>query len=451
MSSRFKRPLVASLLAMALPGSAWSAPSLVPVGSYDTGLGADGAEIVSVRSSDATAALTNIAGSVDVLDLSDPSSPTLLRRVPVDPSFGTPNSVALHPKEDYFLVVSGLSGATGTVSAYRISDGAFLASASVGTQPDSIAIAPNGKVAVVANEAEAVDEGDDGGEGSLSVVDLDGFDAFAPATLPVAQLALPSQSGVAGFSVDRSDDIGRLPIDNAPATLEPESVAFARRSSRFAYVTLQENNGVVRVDLRRNELRFFGLGETTHAADVSTSDGYLPTSTLTAFREPDGIALTRNGRIFVTADEGDTRNAEAAGSPRGGRTVSVFRATTGELLGDTGSQIDDAAAAAGLYPDGRSNRGGCEPEGLDLIRHRGRVLVAVGLERANAVALVDMTAPTAPTVVSLAPVGSNPEGVKFMLRGRDLFVVSANEASGTLSVLAVAFEDVVSAPTGSGR
>jgi hypothetical protein len=45
----------------------------------------------------------------------------------------------------------------------------------------------------------------------------------------------------------------------------------------------------------------------------------------------------------------------------------------------TGSQIDDAAAAAGLYPDGRSNRGGSEPEVLDLTHYRGRDLVAVGL------------------------------------------------------------------------
>jgi DNA-binding beta-propeller fold protein YncE len=194
---------------------------------------------------------------------------------------------------------------------------------------------------------------------------------------------------------------------------------------------------VVRVDLQRNRLEFFGLGQTTHAADLSTSDGYLPTSTLTAFREPDGIALTRNGRIFVTADEGDTRDASGSGGPRGGRTVSVFRATTGELLGDTGSQIDDIAAAAGLYPDARSNRGACEPEGLDLIRGRGRILVAVGLERANAVALIDATDPTAPTVLSIAAVGSNPEGVKFLVRNRGLFVVTANEASGTVSVLEV--------------
>jgi DNA-binding beta-propeller fold protein YncE len=411
-------------------------PGLTPVGEYDTGLGANGAEIISVRKLGHVAALTNIAGSVDVLDIDDPTTPTLLRRVPIDPAFGTPNSVALHPYLDYFLVVSGTAGHTGTVSAYRISDGTFLSSASVGTQPDSIAIAPNGQHAVVANEAEGVGTDDDGGAGSLSIVELAGFDPAAPTALTVVPVAIPALTGIPGVSTGRTDDIARLPIDNTPATIEPESVAYTR-NSRFAYVTLQENDAVVRLDVQSRELQIFGVGQTTHAADLSTSGGYQPTSTLTAFREPDGIALPTNGKIFVTADEGDTRDGSGSSGPRGGRTVSVFDASTGEFLADTGSQIDDAAAGAGLYPDGRSNRGGSEPEVLDLTKWRGRTLVAVGLERANAVALIDVSKEKSPTVVGIAPTGQNPEGIKFVRRDRDLFVLTANEASGTVSVLQV--------------
>lgn len=78
-------------------------PTLQLVATYDTGLGANGAEIISVRESDGLAVLTNVAGSVDVVDFSDPASPTLLRRVTVDPAFGTPNSAAIHPRHDFFL------------------------------------------------------------------------------------------------------------------------------------------------------------------------------------------------------------------------------------------------------------------------------------------------------------------------------------------------------------
>ena len=431
--------LTASLLHAS---STWAdpqaAPRLVLRATYDTGLGANGAEIISVRHTDDVAVLTNIAGSVDVLDLSNPFQPRLLYRLPIDTVAGTPNSVAIHPHHDYFLVVTGTAGVTGAVAAYRLSDGALLASAAVGIQPDSIAIAPNGQHAVIANEAEGVGVGQNGGPGSISIVDLTGFNGVRPAELPVETLALPSQAGTPGFSTGRTDDLARLPVDNTPNTLEPESVAFSR-DSRFAYVTLQENSGVVRVDVLTGQLTFLGLGETTHAADLTVGGGYQPFEILTAFREPDGIAVDRTGRFFVTADEGDTRNAAGSSGPRGGRTVSVFDTDSGALLGDTGSQIDDAAAAAGVYPDDRSNRGGSEPEVLDLTDYRGRTLVAVGLERANAVALIDVTEPTAPAVLDIASVGVGPEGVKFFRVGSRLFVAIANEVSGTVSLLEVVF------------
>ena len=411
-------------------------PTLVPVASYDTGLGANGAEIISVRHTDGIAAVTNIAGNVDVLDLSDPTDPQLLLRVPIDTTTGTPNSVAVHPQHDYFLVVTGRAGVTGTVSAYRLSDGTLLGSASAGIQPDSVAISPNGKYAVIANEAEAVDVGLNGGNGSLTVVDLTGFNGAGPATIPVTQVPLTAVTGVTGISTGRTDDIGRLSIDNTPATLEPESVAFSG-NSRFAYVTLQENNAVLRLDLKTLAKDIVGLGMVSHVADTSTAGGYNPATTLTTFREPDGIAVDKTGRFFVTADEGDTRDSAGSGALRGGRTVSVFDASSGAFIADTGNQLDAAANSIGAYPDSRSNRGGSEPEVLDLTDHRGRTLVAVGLERANAVALIDVSDPTAPTVFAIAPVGLNPEGVKFLKRGSRLFVVCANEASGTVSVLEV--------------
>ena len=119
--------------------------------------------------------------------------------------------------------------------------------------------------------------------------------------------------------------------------------------------------------------------------------------------------------------------------------MSVFDADTGVLLGDTGSQIDDAAAAAGVYPDSRSDRGSTEPEVIDLAHYRGLTLAAVGLERANAVALIDVSDPSAPTVIDVESVDVGPEGIQFFRRGKRLFVAAANEVSGTLSILEVVF------------
>lgn len=415
-------------------------PELVYRATYFTGLAGDNAEVISIRHSDGIAAISNTAGSVDLLDLSNPLNPSLRIRVPIDSTTGTPNSVAVHPQHDYFLVVTGEAGLVGTVFAHRLSDGALLASAAVGIQPDAVAISPNGQYAVIVNEAEGTGLGGNGGPGSLSIVDLTGFNGVVERDLVVTNAALAPLAGVVGVSSGRTDDIAQLPIDNSPGTLEPENVAFSL-DSRHAFVTLQENNAVIRLDVRTLEMEVVGAGQVTHAADLTNGGGYSPVETLTAFREPDGIAVDQTGRFFVTADEGDTRNARGSGGPRGGRTVSVFDARTGAFIADTGSQLDDTAAAAGIYPDNRSNRGGAEPEAVDLTQHRGITLAAVALERANAVALVDLSDPTNPTVIDIAPLASQigPEGVKFFRLDSRLFVATGNEVSGSVSILEVVF------------
>ncbi len=429
--------------ALAIPSIASSdspaSATLTPVGTYDTGLGGSGAEIISVRGRDRIAAITNVAGSIDVLDVSNPASIIRVRRIDVS-AYGPPNSTSIHPSKDYLLVAAGVAGTTGVVSAWRISDGAFLGASAVGILPDSVKISPNGTWAVVANEAEGVALGNDGGDGSLSLIDLRGYNPRSGGTLPVTSIGLPSAEGTAGLSVGRTDDIGRLPVTNAPATLEPETVSFDSESNA-AYVTLQENSGVVRLDLGTGTLTFFGTGQTSHLADITSNNAYQPVAQLTAFREPDGIALIGGDEYFVTADEGDTRNGAGANSPRGGRTVSVFDSETGEFVADTGSALDDAAAAASLYPDARSPRGGSEPEVLAATEFRDHTLVAVGLERANAVALLDLTVADSPVVLALAPTGQGPEGVEFLRIGPALWVLTANEVSGTVSAFSVTLHD----------
>ena len=317
---------------------------LVLRGTYATGLPGDSAEVISIRHTDAIAAITSTAGSVDVLDLSDPDNPNLIVRVDIDSTTGTPNSAAVHPVHDYFLVVTGKAGVVGTVFAYSLFDGELLASAAVGIQPDAVVISPNGKYAVVANEAEGVGLNDNGGTGSLSIIDLSGFNGHGEDDdLVVTPVSLPSLAGVAGVSSGRTDDIARLPIDNSPGTLEPENIAFSH-NSRYVFITLQENNAIIQLDVRTREMGVVGAGQTTHAADLINGGAYAADQTLTAFREPDGIAVDQTGRFFVTADEGDTRDGAAASGPRGGRTVSVFDARTGAFIADTGRQIDDEAA-----------------------------------------------------------------------------------------------------------
>ncbi|MGQ9547317.1 MAG: ExeM/NucH family extracellular endonuclease [Roseiflexus sp.] len=418
------------------------------VATFGAGQGITGAEIIDLRGN--RAVLSNAdAGTAYVLDTTDLLNIRVLTTIT---GLTGLNSVAIHPTQDYFLAVAGSAApaatpVNGTVYAYRL-DGTLIATASTGIQPDSIDISPNGQYAVIANEAEGFAIGDNGGPGSLTVINLSGFDPDVPTTLSVTQIPLPSQSGTPGFTVNRIDDTARLPVDNTPETLEPESVTFSK-DSQYAYISLQENNGVIRLSLSDNSLTFFGLGTTTHVFDTVNGDGFNPTRLLSLFREPDGIAYVEidgNG-YFVTADEGDTRDdipsGAVSGRVRGGRTVGVFDATTGALVGDTGNQIDELAARYGLYPDNRSDRGGSEPEVLDAKVFGGRAIVAVGLERARSVALVDVTNPGAPHVFMLLPAGTNPEGVKLVERNGALYVLAANEVSNDLTVARVPLGDTI--------
>ncbi|MFQ3683878.1 ExeM/NucH family extracellular endonuclease, partial [Roseiflexus sp.] len=422
--------------------------ALSAVAAFGADRGITGAEIIDIRGN--RAVLSNAdAGIVYVLDTTDLLDIRVLATVT---GLTGLNSVAIHPTQDYFLAVAGSAApaaapVNGTVYAYRL-DGSLIASASTGIQPDSVAISPNGQYAVIANEAEGFAVGDNGGPGSLTVVDLSGFNPDTSTTLSVTQIALPSLASTPGFTVNRTDDAARLPIDNTPGTLEPESVAFSA-DSQFAFITLQENNGVARLNLADNSLTFFGLGKTTHVFDTVNGDGFNPTRLLSLFREPDGIAVIEIGgnRYFVTADEGDTRDdippGAISGRVRGGRTVSVFDATTGALVGDTGNQLDELAARYGIYPDSRSDRGGSEPEVLDAKIFGGRAIVAVGLERANAIALVDITNPAAPNVFQIIPAGTAPEGIKLFERNGALYALAANEVSNTLTVTRVPLGDVL--------
>ena len=169
---------------------------------------------------------------------------------------------------------------------------------------------------------------------------------------------------------------------------------------------------------------------------------------LLARREPDGIAVTPDGRWFVTADEGDTFpdvDNTPQGSPVGGaRSISVFDSETGALLGDTGPQLDRAAASLGLHTDRRSPRKGCEPEMVVVLDLDGKLYAAVTLERVGAVALIDLADPAVPTLVAISVAGENPwkdepEGLAHYrdpASGRD-FLFVANEGKSTLGVLRV--------------
>jgi len=423
-------PTLCALFALAPLASALE---LKPLALYQSGFAA-GTEIVSVQASSMRVIVSNSAeGLVDVLQL-DPAKGLnrIARHKLVAAGAGEITSAIFHPSEDLFAVCirnsDGLKN--GRVELRAAADGKLLNTVEIGIWPDSLAFSPKGEFIVVANEGEGYvrdGEGFRSGEGSISLIDLRGGVAAARHSL----ITLPDLAGVEGATqaehqrlLERMIDGEELkiPFGTSPEHIEPEYVTFSPDGAR-AYVSLdRKTTRLAVIDVLQGKLdKVFGLGTVRHAADVLDDGKYDPSAELFALREPDALAVSADGRYLISADEGDSDPKIAktkAGLPSGGgRTVSVFDALSGKLLGDTGSQLDDMAAQAGVYPDARSPNKGSEPEGVVSFDAFGKRLAVATLERADSLALIDLDQPAQPKVLQVVGAGEGAGSGKLAPEG----------------------------------
>ncbi|MEE4175193.1 MAG: choice-of-anchor I family protein, partial [Xanthomonadales bacterium] len=194
-------------------------------------------------------------------------------------------------------------------AAFYTRSGRFLGSAPAGALPDAITFTPDGRYALLANEGEPSDDYQVDPEGSVTVIDL----------LRGVKRARVRQADFRAFNDQPLPDGLRAPRPfgaTIAQDLEPEFIGVSP-DSRTAYVSLQENNGVAVVDIRRATITgLLGLGAKDHsrpgnALDASNRDDainiqnwpvnglYMP-DTINAFR-------TRGETYLITANEGDGR------------------------------------------------------------------------------------------------------------------------------------------------
>ena len=126
----------------------------------------------------------------------------------------------------------------------------------------------------------------------------------------------------------------------------------------------------------------------------------------------------------------------------GSRSFRIYD-TKGNLVFDSGNQLDEIAKTAGIYDDKRSDAKGMEPEMVTTQKINGRVFAFVGLERGTSasIAVYDVTDPGKSTFFKLLQnVNSiSPEGLEFVSTDSDGsgFLLAANEVSGTLDTYQV--------------
>ncbi len=289
--------------------------STYATGSYNTAA----AEVVAFDPvSDRIFFVNAQLNQVVALDASSPASLTLAFTIDMSSYGGVANSVCVVPGGIAVAAEASPKTDPGKVVFFD-ANGAFLSQVTVGAQPDNVSVTPNGQKVLSANEGEPNDTYSIDPEGSISIIDISGglasltnanvttlgFGGYSPATLPGVRLFGP------GASVAQD--------------IEPEYITVSDDSQK-AFVTCQENNAVVRIDLATNTIeQITGLGLKDHS---------LPGNGLDASDSPAGInianwpvkgvympdaadAFTIGGQIYVAyANEGDAREWGSYVEPR---------------------------------------------------------------------------------------------------------------------------------------
>jgi len=290
-------------------GAAFGQLQITPIGSYGAGIWDDSAaEIPAYDAATKRLFVVNAALGIDVLDISNPFAPSKLTTINLPGA----NSVSVSNGVLAVAQQNATKTSNGFVHTYSAAGNfaAPITSFGVGALPDMVTFTPDGTKIVVANEGEPNDDYSVDPNGSISIIDIGlntvtnvGFTSFngSEAALNAAGVRI---SGPVGTSASQD--------------LEPEYVAISPDSTT-AFVTLQENNAVAKIDLTvANPIpTLMTLGERDHSLpgqgiDANKNDGVALIENFPIFGLPMADAIESysvNGmNYYVTANEGDGRD-----------------------------------------------------------------------------------------------------------------------------------------------
>lgn len=276
----------------------------------------------------ATKRLFVISGGtlLEVLDLSNPSSPRLVTTLDTAFYGAGANSVAVSNGIVAVAVQAAPETDPGKVVFFD-ANGNFLNQVTVGALPDMLTFTPDGKKILVANEGQPSSYGESDSVdpvGSVSIIDL--ARGVASATVRTA--------GFESFNSQKADLQARgVRITGPGATVaqdfEPEYITVSP-DSKTAWVTLQENNAIAVVDIATARITsILPLGLKDHSQGLPTVTNYeftdLPALGTTVGGQEiklggfsglsfEGVAANGNLKFITHTDRGP--NAEPADGKR---------------------------------------------------------------------------------------------------------------------------------------
>lgn len=308
------------------------------VGRYQTGIyGEAGAEIVDYHAKTQTAYVVDGAQNrIDIIALSNLptkalSQPHTANNLTAEhlslPSqiktangqtimLSTANSLAIYDDLLAVAVQNKNKQDNGVVLFYRIDSDKpqLLKAVQVGALPDMVTFTPDGKKVLVANEGEPTPDYKFDPVGSIGIIDIENGIPSDTAVLAMFDKFENEKSALQKQGFKFASPKGSTLAQD----IEPEYITVTK-DSRYAWVSLQENNALAKLDVATHDivaiypLGLKDYGKTENAIDASDKDNKInikPWQGVYGLYQPDTIhSYSIDGKHYtVTANEGDSRD-----------------------------------------------------------------------------------------------------------------------------------------------
>lgn len=457
---------------------------------------------------------------LEIIGLDESAALDSISSIDLSPYGAAPNSVAVHGGVVAVAIQGASTDDPGVVALFD-ADGNFINQVTVGVLPDMLLFSPDGTKILTANEGEPSGDYTIDPEGSVSVIDL----SKGATNLTQADVITITFEGF-NDDADMLRAMGvRIfgPGATVAQDLEPEYITISADGAT-AYVNCQENNALVLIDLATNTpLAILPIGYkdwteegVTLDASNRSDDIFFANWPIKGMYQPDAIHYFEvDGQGYlITANEGDARdydafseefrigddeivldetafpdaaylkNSKLLGRLRitsangdtdgdgdydelyayGGRSFSIWDATTGALIYDSGNELEQITANDPLFGQifnsddeenafkNRSDDKGPEPEAVRVGTIGSIPYAFIGLERIGGIMMYEVSDPTDPTFVQYINTRSvdaegegdiSLEGLIFIPaaespNGRNL-VAASYEVSGTVAIFEANF------------